>query len=143
MEVKVPQNIDMQDKVIGPLTLVQFFYLLFGGLFIYLLNNWTSGTFLRPLFWLVAVPVGLLSFALAFIKVQDRPFIFFLGSLVRYLQRPKTRVWQKGQYQRSTHIVVKEEVKEEAPHKDFDKARVRDIVGVLDTSGTKSENQDV
>ena len=132
MEVKVPQNIDMQDKVIGPLTLVQFFYLLFGGLFIYLLNNWTSGTFLRPIFWLIAVPVGLLSFCLAFIKVQERPFIHFLFSLVRCLQRPRTRVWQKGQYERSTHIVVKEEVKEEAPHKDFDKARVRDIVGILD-----------
>src|SRR3989344_6898134 len=123
----------MQDKVIGPLTLVQFFYLLFGGLFIYLLNNWTLGIgLLRPLFWIVAIPVGLLSFALAFIKVQDRPFIYFLGSLVRYLQRPRTRVWQKGQYQRATHIIVKEEVKEEAPHKDFDKARVRDIVGILD-----------
>jgi len=133
LEVKVPQNIDMQDKVIGPLTLVQFFYLLFGGLFIYLLNNWTLGIgVLRPLFWLIAVPVGLLSFALAFIKVQDRPFIYFIGSLARYLQRPRTRVWQKGHYQRTTHIVFKEEEKVVAPHKDFDRARVRDIVGVLD-----------
>ena len=125
----------MQDKVIGPLTLVQFFYLLFGGLFIYLLNNWTMGTILRPLFWIIALPVGVISFCLAFIKIQERPFIFFLGSLVRYLQRPRTRVWQKGQYQRSTHIVAQEEVKTEAPHKDFDKARVRDIVGILDQPG--------
>lgn len=132
----------MEDKVIGPLTLVQFFYLLFGGLFIYLLNNWTSGTFLRPLFWLLAIPVGLLSFALAFVKVQDRPFIYFIGSLIRFLQRPRTRVWQKGQYLRTTQIVEgKDAPKEQAPHKDFDKARVQDIVGILDKP-QQGENQE-
>jgi len=133
MEAKVPQNIDMQDKVIGPLTLVQFFYLLFGGLFIYLLNNWTAGSFLRPLFWLIALPVAVLAFALAFVKIGERPFIYFLGSLVRYLQRPRMRVWQKGQYHRATQIVEgppKTDTKVE--RKEFDKERVQDIVGVLD-----------
>jgi len=133
MDAKVPQNIDMQDKVIGPLTLVQFFYLLFGGLFIYLLNSWTAGTFLRPFFWLIAIPVALLSFALAFVKIQDRPFIYFIFSLFRYLKRPRRRVWQKGQYKKMTQIVNREEVKEKKEvHKDFDRARVQDIVGTID-----------
>jgi len=123
----------MQDKVIGPLTLVQFFYLLFGGLFIYLLNNWTAGSFIRPLFWILALPIAVLAFALAFVKIGERPFIFFLGSLVRYLQRPRTRVWQKGQYHRATKIIAStktDDVKVE--RKEFDRARVRDIVGVVD-----------
>lgn len=140
MDAKVPQNIDMQDKVIGPLTLVQFFYLLFGGLFIYLLNNWTAGTFLRPLFWLIAIPVGLFSFALAFVKIQDRPFIFFVFAMLRYLKRPRRRVWQKGQAKKMTHIVDKEVEKVEvAPHKDFDPARVKDIVGVIDKQDQDNE----
>lgn len=133
----------MEDKVIGPLTLVQFFYLLFGGLLIYLLNNWTMGSFLRPLFWIVSIPVALLSFALAFVKIQDRPFIYFLASLVRYLQRPRTRVWQKGQYHRTTQIVeIVDKPKDSVPHKDFDKARVKDIVGILDTPEAQTEIKD-
>lgn len=123
----------MEDKVIGPLTLQQFFYLLFGGLFIYLLNSWTYGSPFRFFFWLIAVPIALLSFALAFIKIQERPFLHFLGSLVKYMRRPRTRVWQKGQYQKLAKIVDKpDEAPKIEPHKDLDRARVQDVVNVLD-----------
>ncbi|QQG49740.1 MAG: PrgI family protein [Candidatus Berkelbacteria bacterium] len=122
----------MEDKVIGPLTLTQFFYLLFGGLFLYLLNSWTAGTPLRVIYYLLFPIVATLSIALAFVKIQERPFIYFLGSLVKYLQRPRRRVWLKGQYKREVQIVNKVEEKTEQPHKQLDRARVRDIARVVD-----------
>lgn len=133
MDAKVPQRIDMEDRVIGPLTLTQFFYVLFGGLILYLLNSWTAGSPFR-IFYYVAFPiVATLSIALAFVKIQERPFIFFLGSLVRYVQRPRRRVWLKGQNQKMTRIVTDENAnKEEKPHKTLDRARVQDIARVLD-----------
>ena len=100
----------MEDRVIGPLTLTQFFYLLFGGLFLYLLNSWTANSPLRVLYYVIFPLVASLSIALAFVKIQERPFIFFLGSLVRYMQRPRRRVWQKGQRQKLTQIVEKQDV---------------------------------
>lgn len=133
MDAKVPQRIDMEDRVIGPLTLTQFFYLLFGGLFLYLLNSWTANSPLRVLYYVIFPLVASLSIALAFVKIQERPFIFFLGSLVRYMQRPRRRVWQKGQRQKLTQIVEKQdETKQAKPRKQLDRARVQDIARVLD-----------
>ncbi len=133
MEVKVPQRIDMEDKVIGPLTLTQFFYLLFGGLFLWLLNSWTAGTPFRIFFYLLFPIVAILSIALAFIKIQDRPFMVFLGSTIRYLKRPRRRVWLKGQAVRTTQIIDKQVEEKKEVHKEFDINRVRDITRVVDT----------
>lgn len=133
MEAKVPQRIDMEDRVIGPLTLTQFFYLLFGGLFLYLLNSWTVGSPLRIFYYLLFPIVAFLSLALAFVKIQERPFIFFLGSLVQYLKRPRRRVWLKGKAEKTAMIVEKQDkTADTKPHKDLDRARVRDIARVLD-----------
>jgi hypothetical protein len=134
LEAKVPQRIDMEDKVIGPLTLGQFFYLLFGGLFIYLLNAWTAHSLLRLLFYPAALIIGVGSIMLAFVKVQDRPFVFFLLSLVEFMRRPKTRYWMQGDHQKLTKIVAnKKAVEEAAPHKEFDRERVSDLAKVIDT----------
>lgn len=133
MDAKVPQRIDMEDRVIGPLTLTQFFYVLFGGLFLYLLNSWTAGSPLRILYYVLFPIVASLSIALAFVKIQERPFIYFLGSLVRYLQRPRRRVWLKGQSQKMATVVNQASAtKKEKPHKELDLARVRDIARVVD-----------
>jgi len=133
LDAKVPQRIDMEDRVIGPLTLTQFFYILFGGLFLYLLNSWTAGSPLRILYYILLPIVASLSVALAFVKIQERPFIFFLGSLVRYIQRPRRRVWLKGQNQKMTKIVDRaDDSKKERPRKELDLARVRDIARVVD-----------
>jgi hypothetical protein len=139
LEAKVPQRIDMEDKVIGPLTLGQFFYLLFGGLFIYLLNAWTAGSFIRLLFYPAALIIGVISIMLAFVKVQDRPFVFFLLSLVEFMRRPKTRYWMQGEHQKLTKIVPnKKPVEETTPRKELDRSRVSDLVKVIDT---QTDNQ--
>lgn len=133
LDAKVPQRIDMEDRVIGPLTLTQFFYVLFGGLFLYLLNSWTAGSPFRIIYYVLFPIIAALSVALAFVKIQERPFIYFLGSLVRYLQRPRRRVWLKGQNQKMTKIVEKiNDSNKKKQSKGLDLARVRDIARVVD-----------
>jgi hypothetical protein len=91
MQFKVPQFIEIEDKIIGPLTLKQFLYLLAGaGLLFILWFFLTLGAFL-----LVAIPVGLISLALAFYKPQGRPFISLIGSLISYLSKPRLYLWRK------------------------------------------------
>lgn len=132
MQFKVPQNIDMQDKIIGPLTLGQFFYLLFGGLIIYILFSKLVLTGYSFLFWVLAIPIGLVSFALAFVKVQDRPFPVFMLALVKYSQLPRARVWQHY-WAPVSSAKPKTEVKEtKKVRKQIDIAKVSELAQVLD-----------
>lgn len=91
MRFNVPQFLEIEDKIIGPLTLKQFGYMLAGGAILFILYQ-----FLR--FWLfviIGAPVALLFFALAFIKVNGRPFVSLLGAFVNFLFKPKLFVWKK------------------------------------------------
>lgn len=90
MEYKVPQNIDQEDKILGPLTFAQFIYVLIGGGIILI----AFALFDFALFLLVAIPVLLLTIGFALVKVQDQPFSRILMAFVHYLRQPKQRIWQ-------------------------------------------------
>lgn len=91
MQYKVPQNIDMADKIFGPLTLLQFGELLIGGSIIYILFN--SLSFAG--FLIFSVPIAIITLAVVFLKIQDQPFHKFIFSLFTYLVSPKREVWHK------------------------------------------------
>lgn len=88
----MPQNIDMQDRVVGPLTMVQFLYAVFGGGFAYI----TYSTIPQPFSWLLVAIIVSLTVCLIFVKINERPFLNFLGNLVMFMFRPKLRVWSKS-----------------------------------------------
>ncbi|MEA2113729.1 MAG: PrgI family protein [Patescibacteria group bacterium] len=91
MQFQVPQFIDIEDKIIGPLTLKQFLYLM-GGLMV-LAFLWLYLEL--GLFIIIAIPVLLLCLALAFYKINGRPFIYFLGAFITYFTKPKLYLWRK------------------------------------------------
>ena len=91
MIFQVPQLIDIEDKIVGPLTMKQFLYL--GGGLMSLAFFWmylTLGAFI-----IAAIPVILLSLALSFYKINGRPFIYFLNSFITYSVKPKLYLWKK------------------------------------------------
>jgi len=92
MQFQVPQNIDLEDKLVGPLTLIQFLYILGGGLIDYMLLTWLGTSFV---FWVLAIPIGLVALALAFLKIQEQPLLHFIKAGLIYLSRPKVRIWQR------------------------------------------------
>ncbi|MEX1051993.1 MAG: PrgI family protein [Patescibacteria group bacterium] len=131
MQFKVPQNIDMEDKIIGPLTLTQFFYLLFGGVILYILFNKLVLSGLSLLFWVLAIPIGTFSFAMAFVKIQDRPFPSFFFAMLKYASTPRARVWQH--YTRPNQVKPKAVTPKAAtPKKSFDTVRVGELAQVMD-----------
>lgn len=91
MQFKVPQFIDIEDKVIGPLTIKQFAYLAGGGGLVYLSLK------LLPLF--IALPVaaafGGFSLALSFMKYNEKPFIHTVEAFIRYYSRSRIYLWHK------------------------------------------------
>lgn len=91
MRFEVPQFIEVEDKIFGPLTWRQFVYVA-GGLGIGAVLF-----FMTPfiIFVLVGVPIAALTFALAFYPVNSRPFSLFLESMLRYLKGTKLYLWKK------------------------------------------------
>lgn len=90
MRYKVPQNIDMQDRIIGPLTMLQFMYAVIGGGFCY--GIIMSGI-PKILAYLIAIPIGLFVAAMIFLKINERPFLDFFLSVIEYSSTPKQRLW--------------------------------------------------
>ena len=133
MQYKVPQNIDKEDEIVGPLTLVQFSYVAIAGAIDFLIFKALPG-FLGIL---IILPITLIGVAFAFVKIQDRPLLVFIQSFVNYTRKPKIRVWQK--------ISDRPILKEKAPStptdsatvapKAYDKAKIAKLSAMLDARG--------
>ena len=76
-EYKIPQKIDIEDKILGPFTLKQFLYMIGGGITIYFLFL-VFGTTNFIVFIAISIPIALLVLALVFIQVNGRNFIQFI-----------------------------------------------------------------
>lgn len=92
MEYQVPQFIEVEDKLVGPLTLKQFIYIAGGGgicviAFAYL-----------PIIAAFAISALVAAFtvALAFYKVNGKPFISMLEAGVNYYLKGKLFLWKHG-----------------------------------------------
>jgi hypothetical protein len=135
VQFKVPQNIDMADRIVGPLTLVQFLYLLVGGLVLYFLLN-TVEPVNGTLFFALGIPVTLFSLALAFLRVQDQPFPKFVGAFIMFLFSPKTRIWAKAGVDDAMIIAPDAaEVDTSVQHKKMNRTQLERLVQTLDTAG--------
>jgi hypothetical protein len=89
MQFQVPQFIEVEDKIFGPLTFKQFVFVLGGIGFAYL--------FWRVLPLFIAAPLiaaaGGLAAALAFFQFNGRPFILALENGFYFLVRSKLYLW--------------------------------------------------
>jgi hypothetical protein len=85
----VPQFIDVEDKIIGPITTRQFLIILATLLIDFVAYKLATFVFFIFLF-LIITGFGIV---LAFAKVNGQPFHLFLLNLVQTLKRPKLRVW--------------------------------------------------
>lgn len=92
MEYQVPQFIEVEDKIVGPLTLKQFIYVAgAGGLcvifFVYLPTI---------IAFLLSAPIVGFAVALAFYKVNGKPFIEILEAGFSYYTGDKLFLWKRG-----------------------------------------------
>jgi len=91
MRFQVPQFIDIEDKIIGPFTLKQFVYLAGGAGLCYIIY-----AFLTIYISIFLIPaVAGLSLALAFYKVNNKPFIDFLEAAFLYYTKQNLYIWKK------------------------------------------------
>ena len=92
MKFQVPQFIEIEDKIFGPLTLKQFIYLAGGGGISFVIYSIIP--YIVVALFLI-IPVMFFSVALAFYKVNGKPFIFVVESAFKYTLSNKLYLWQK------------------------------------------------
>lgn len=95
MRFEVPQFIEIEDKIIGPLTWKQFVYLA-GGAGILVMFYLTLPFIV---FVILGLPFGTLAASLAFHRVNNRPFSIFIESFVNYFTKGKLYLWRRGHVQ--------------------------------------------
>ncbi len=95
MRFEVPQFIEIEDKIVGPLTWRQFVYIA-GGVGI-LVIMYLSLPFLFTI--ILGLPLGALAVSLAFHKINNRPFSMFLESSISYFSKNKLYLWRKEEAQ--------------------------------------------
>ena len=98
MRFEVPQFIEVEDKIIGPLTFKQFIYVA-GAVGVGVVLYLTIPFFLAVI---IGAPIVILGLALAFYKVNDRPFILVMESAFYYFLSNKLYLWKKGERQHQT-----------------------------------------
>jgi len=90
MQFQVPQFIETEDKIIGPLTLRQFLYVVGAGglsfILFFTVEMW--------LWILLSIFLMAISLSLAFVKIGGRSLIHIGLSAFGFYWRPQAYVWQ-------------------------------------------------
>ena len=88
----VPQFIEVEAKIFGPVTARQFIMLLVGAGICFLEYK----VFDFTLFLISGIITVLITVIFAFIRVNGQPFHYFLLNFLQTLRRPKIKVWKKS-----------------------------------------------
>jgi hypothetical protein len=128
MQFKIPQNVQMEDKIVGPLTLKHMIILGAGGglaYFVYIILS-------RAYFWEIWLPpvaiIVILTIVIAFVKVYNLSFGKFILLFIEYNLLPRKRKWMKssGEVFLKKPIEIKTD-KKKKPVKDKSKESLESI----------------
>jgi len=87
----VPQFIDAEDKIFGPITVRQF-VMMIGGVFVIFLSYKLADF---ALFLFQTIVVVIFVFLFAFYKVNGAPFHIYALNIIETLKQPAVRIWRK------------------------------------------------
>lgn len=139
----IPQFIDVETKIIGPVTVRQFLVMLVDGLFIFLTYKFCDFTLFAILGFFEFVIGGII----AFLKVNGRPVHYFLINFLETIRKPKLKIWYKSWSDselRSFIGTLKEEIPPEIiAKKEFvSRSRLSEISLIVDTGGAYKGEDD-
>lgn len=116
-QYKVPQDVEADDKLLGPFTFRQFVYLMIMGGMIALAVALFQ---IFPLLAILPLPIAIFFAVLALPLKKDQPMETYLAAIVSYHLKPRNRFWNPGQRESTITIT--------AP-KIVEQPRVRNITG--------------
>jgi len=134
MDFHVPQFIEMESKIVGPLTWKQF--LLLGGAGAVLFILWFIVS--KFLWFIIAIILGGATVSLAFLKIQGHPFPTILKNFLTFSVSSRIYLWQQKKFMpkiiyRKEKIKLEKDISEETPIlKVSKKSRLKDLSNQLE-----------
>lgn len=132
---KVPQDVEADDKLIGPFSFRQFIYIIIAVIAIAL--AWGLAQIFVALA-LIPLPIVVLFGALALPLRKDQPMEIYLAALVSYYLKPRRRLWQPDGIQALVEITAPKVV-EVKRVKDLSQTeaeqRLSYLANIVDTGG--------
>ena len=102
-QYKVPQDVEADDKLLGPFNFRQFIYLLIVAALIAL--AWAIGQ-IFPLFAILPIIPALFLLILALPLRKDQPMETYIAALISFYTKPNKRYWFPGQRESTIQITV-------------------------------------
>ncbi len=135
----VPQFIDVEDKIFGPISVRQFVVILGGG-FIVVIEY-----FIFP--FIAFLVIALITFAIialfAFYRINGQNFHIFLLNLATTMRNPKLKLWGKRlEYEELVEAKKKEKDGPSAPTSPKatpSRSRLQELSLIVDTGGAYGE----
>lgn len=140
-QYKVPQDVEAEDKILGPYTLKQFIYAVIGVAYGFLSFRILFGT-VPVLFFIVGVPPTVLFLMLGLYRRKDQPFEALFLALVAFWTKPRLRLWLKEPITEVFKIVqppLKEDVTQKTPGEV--RSQLEHVAHIIDNRGV-SESYD-
>lgn len=129
----VPQFIDIESKILGPITTRQFLWVLAAGLVFFIALR----TLPVPAFIAVAVLDVAVFGSFAFLKVNGQLFHNFLVSAIAYLRRPRLYLWTTDSGGEAAHVAPATAVSTGvATRAAVPAGRLSELALLVDTGGT-------
>jgi hypothetical protein len=90
-QIIVPQFLDAEDKIFGPITVRQFIELMVAGMCCFVFYKIFDFT----LFVVASLVVFFIALVIAFAKINGQSFHDFALNFIQTLKSPKLKVWRK------------------------------------------------
>lgn len=132
---KVPQDVEADDKLLGPFSFRQFLYLI--AAVIGMALAWGLSRLLLPLA-ILPLPIVVFFGALALPLRKDQPMEIYLAAVISFYLKPRKRLWKADGVQSLIEIVVPKTI-EERRTKDFNdteaEKRLSYLANLVDSRG--------
>lgn len=139
-QYKVPQNVESEDKLIGPLSMKQFIYALIGlgwGFLMWRIFS-IGGSAGIPFMLITIFPISGFMFLIAFGRREEQSFENYLIALIRFNVMPRKRLWMKDDVVDKAIIAApKGPIVSTEPTENYEEVRSRlsQLALVVDTRG--------
>ncbi len=139
-QYKVPQNVEAEDHILGPLTLKQFIYAIIGV-------SWAGLSYvtlhaLVPVMIVVAAPVTILFLLLAFYQRDGQNFEQLLIAMVGYFSQARRRLWRTDEVVDSFRIQAAPVVVEQTQRNPADvRSELERLGTMIDSRGWNAPQQ--
>ena len=100
---KVPQDVEADDKLIGPFSFRQFIYLIIVALAMAI--AWGLGQLFLPLA-IIPLPIIIVFGALALPLRKDQPMEVYMAALLSFYLKPRKRIWEPDGLESLIEITV-------------------------------------